>query len=164
MKRNIGARESIIEVFYLDSFIILNLTHLLFWIWPNLISLTRKRLWFCTRIIFSRCFHLQCSKPVGFNVQHLNSPKIGDNVAHKGVAHWMQPVYFNSMIKTVVWHPTVWSAIRLMLVTDVGDERSWWQLWDVGDVFGRLSRQHRLSNIHSRHQLKIINITVTVIS
>ena len=32
-----------------------------------------------------------------------------------------------------------------MLVTDVGDEMCWRQLWDVGDVFGRFCHQHPLS-------------------
>jgi len=32
-----------------------------------------------------------------------------------------------------------------MLVTDVGDEMCWWQLWDVGDGFDRFCHQHTLS-------------------
>ena len=38
-----------------------------------------------------------------------------------------------------------------LLVTDVGDEICWWQLWDVG--FGRFCHQHPLSfNISVGHQ------------
>ena len=41
----------------------------------------------------------------------------------------------------------------LMLVTDVGDEMCWRQLWDVGDSFGRFCHQHPLFfNISVWHQ------------
>ena len=40
-----------------------------------------------------------------------------------------------------------------MLVTDVGDEICWRQLWDVGDAFGRFRHQHPLSfNVSLGHQ------------
>ena len=40
-----------------------------------------------------------------------------------------------------------------MLVTDVGDEMCWWQLWDIGDGFDRFCHQHPLSfNISVGHQ------------
>ena len=40
-----------------------------------------------------------------------------------------------------------------MLVTDVGEEMCWRQLWDVGDDFGRFYHQHPLSfNISVGHQ------------
>ena len=50
--------------------------------------------------------------------------------------------------------------VTLMLVTDVGDEMCWRQLWDVGDGFGRFCHQHPLSfNINVNcHQDKVTNI------
>ena len=41
----------------------------------------------------------------------------------------------------------------LMLLTDVGDEMCWWQLWVVGDGFGPFLHHHSLSfNIGFLHQ------------
>ena len=56
-----------------------------------------------------------------------------------------------------------------MLMTDVGDEMCWWQLWDVGDGFGHFCHQHPLSfSINVRHQhskdvtnIKILSLTST---
>ena len=30
------------------------------------------------------------------------------------------------------------NAVTSMLVTDVGDQKCWWQVWDVGDRFNTL--------------------------
>ena len=57
----------------------------------------------------------------------------------------------------------MWSAITWMLVTDVEDERSWWQFEDVGDVFGRLSDKHRLFS-HQHRASTFKNDVISVIS
>ena len=50
---------------------------------------------------------------------------------------------------------------KSMLVTDVGDEICWWQLWDVGKWFPMLLTDLIHSKI--RHHHKVTNITVASI-
>ena len=54
-------------------------------------------------------------------------------------------------------------AVTSMLVTDVGEEICWWQLWDVGDNFGHFGRQHPLSfyiSVGHQHPKDVINIEI----
>ena len=50
-----------------------------------------------------------------------------------------------------------------MLVTNVGDQMCWRQLWDVGDSFDRLCHQHPLSfktTIGHQHSKDVTNIKI----
>ena len=52
-----------------------------------------------------------------------------------------------------------------MLVTDVGNEMCWWQLWDVGDAFDRFRHQHPLSfNISVGHEHPKIVTNIEILS
>ena len=42
---------------------------------------------------------------------------------------------------------------RLMLVTDIGEQMCWWQLWYVGD------KARPTSRIRHQHKISVINIT-----
>ena len=67
----------------------------------------------------------------------------------------METIIFESSLVTF--------SVRSMLVTDVGDEMCWWQLWGVSDGFGHFGRQHLLtlapgSNI-KKMSLKSVSVT-----
>ena len=58
-------------------------------------------------------------------------------------------------------HPTIWAIS--MLVTDVGDEMCWRQLWDVDDGFRRFRHQHPLSfkiSVGHQHPKDVTNIEI----
>ena len=67
----------------------------------------------------------------------------------------METIIFESSLVTF--------SVRSMLVTDVGDEMCWWQLWGVSDGFGHFGHQHLLtlasgSNI-KKMSLKSVSVT-----
>ena len=48
-------------------------------------------------------------------------------------------------------HDLVIISVASMLVTDVGDEMCWWQIWDVGDQFN-----DHIENIYDNESAIII--------
>ena len=54
-------------------------------------------------------------------------------------------------------------SVLSMLLTDVGDEKCWWQLCDVSDSFGHFGHQHPLSfyiSVGHRHSKDVANIEI----
>ena len=88
---------------------------------------------------------------------------------HEKIAIWLRSRSFITVnINFIVYSGKV-ETLRAtsMLVTDVGDEMCWRQLWDVGDGFVRFCYQHSLSlNISVGYQqpkdvTNIENLTLT---
>ena len=70
------------------------------------------------------------------------------------------PVHFWPNIRNFRLYPLFGASS--MLVTDIGDEMCWWQLWDVGDGLSHFSHQHPLSlniSVGHQHQKDVTNVS-----